>query len=73
MQLLVPIKEKQWENLAHCTNLKDKVYASFTRSLSSHEFSIGAHSIVWNVIQKKVSKMGLYKSLLLQPFGVYDE
>lgn len=44
------IKEKQWENLAHCNNLKDKVHASFTHSPRSHEFSIGANSIGWNVI-----------------------
>lgn len=44
------IKEKQWENLAHCTHLKDEVHASCTHSPSSHAFSIGAHLISWTVI-----------------------
>lgn len=73
MQLLAPIKEKQWENLAHCTNLKGKEHAGFTCSLSSHEFSIGAHSVGWNLILEKVSKFDSYKSLLLQSFGIFDE
>jgi len=45
VQLLVPTEENQWEKLAHCINLKDEVYASFTHSLSSCEFSCGVHSI----------------------------